>query len=163
MRQAAARHQLCILVVLDWAQWWKCQICGSDISGYRQACLDHDHATGRPRGVICRRCNIGLSFLDSPAWVDRAQQYIDRHIDHFGPQPEPLVPVPAPELPRDVNRQRGGIRRLDRNRWQVRVSKGPLQKDGRTIYPEITRVVKGSRAKAIAERQKLLQQLRACA
>lgn len=40
--------------------------------------IDHDHATGRVRGVICNGCNFALSRLDEDReWTARALRYID--------------------------------------------------------------------------------------
>ncbi len=41
-------------------------------------CVDHDHATGRIRGVLHRLCNSALGQLhDSPANLRRAAAYIE--------------------------------------------------------------------------------------
>lgn len=43
-----------------------CAICGRAVSGRRKV-LDHDHTTGQPRGILCRKCNLvmGLAGDDS--------------------------------------------------------------------------------------------------
>lgn len=41
--------------------------------------IDHDHATGEFRGILCGRCNQGLGlFRDNPASLRRAAQFIER-------------------------------------------------------------------------------------
>lgn len=42
--------------------------------------LDHDHATGRPRGAICRKCNLILHYIDDLDWRKRAEAYVAREI-----------------------------------------------------------------------------------
>ncbi|WP_129141484.1 endonuclease domain-containing protein [Modicisalibacter coralii] len=53
----------------------RCGICGGD-SG-RGFDIDHDHATGRFRGLICHRCNKGLGLLgDDIAGLEKALAYL---------------------------------------------------------------------------------------
>lgn len=53
-----------------------CAICGTYIDK-RTAHLDHDHETGKLRGVLCMKCNVGLGmFGDSCLNLDKAIQYI---------------------------------------------------------------------------------------
>lgn len=41
--------------------------------------IDHDHRIDRPRGLLCRRCNLGLGhFLDSRETLLRAIEYLKR-------------------------------------------------------------------------------------
>jgi hypothetical protein len=61
-----------------------CAICGCsllDEGGWRIN-IDHDHRTGRVRGILCRRCNLGLGlFNDDPSRLARAAEYVRRPFD----------------------------------------------------------------------------------
>lgn len=58
-----------------------CGICSAplDLSGRRRLAVDHDHATGRVRGLLCMQCNIGLGcFKDDPTLLASAGRYLAR-------------------------------------------------------------------------------------
>lgn len=41
--------------------------------------MDHDHKTGKPRGLLCSHCNRGIGLLqDSPEIIRRAAAYLDQ-------------------------------------------------------------------------------------
>lgn len=51
----------------------KCCVCGDP---WRD--IDHDHQTGLVRGLLCRRCNQMLGFIERyPERVARLQEYVD--------------------------------------------------------------------------------------
>lgn len=39
--------------------------------------VDHDHATGKVRALVCNRCNNGLAFMDSPVFLADAKSYLE--------------------------------------------------------------------------------------
>lgn len=61
----------------------RCAICGSDTwPGARRAGsphVDHDHANGKVRGLLCGNCNNGLGmFADDPVRLRAAADYLER-------------------------------------------------------------------------------------
>ncbi len=65
----------------DWLQLLNkqgnlCAICGGKQEG-RVLCIDHDHLTGKVRGLLCGNCNVGLgNFRDSPKILESAIAYL---------------------------------------------------------------------------------------
>lgn len=63
----------------------KCEICGLELvyqssrTGKNKACLDHDHATGAIRGILCSNCNMGIGyFKDDPERLASAISYLHK-------------------------------------------------------------------------------------
>ena len=60
------------------AQHGVCAICGTDKWGRKGPQIDHDHATGRIRGVLCANCNLALgNFMDDPDRIRAALAYLE--------------------------------------------------------------------------------------
>ena len=38
--------------------------------------IDHDHVSGRVRGLICLRCNTALERVELPDWLERVSRYL---------------------------------------------------------------------------------------
>ena len=56
----------------------KCAICCKEISfENRTANVDHDHKTGKHRGVLCRLCNVWMATLDNDEWLAKGLEYRD--------------------------------------------------------------------------------------
>ena len=62
------------------AQGGGCAICGRTENGKRHNFdIDHDHATGEVRGLLCNRCNRMLSnALDKPELLRKAIAYLEQ-------------------------------------------------------------------------------------
>lgn len=51
-----------------------CAICRS---ASQKLVVDHDHLTGRVRGLLCRRCNTRLGYVEMTDWASSAMKYLD--------------------------------------------------------------------------------------
>ena len=49
-------------------------------SNISRACVDHDHITGKVRGILCNSCNHGLGyFFDVPQWIQLSANYLKEY------------------------------------------------------------------------------------
>jgi len=64
-------------------QLFACAICRSRYVGRQNSfyfAVDHDHKTGRVRGLLCHRCNVNLGRIqDSVEWLQSAIDYLQGH------------------------------------------------------------------------------------
>lgn len=76
----------------------KCHLCSRATSAdkkHGRLHVDHDHKTGKVRGLLCKGCNTALgAFEDDSALMRRAADYVDLHHGVAKPVPPPIV---APE------------------------------------------------------------------
>ena len=64
---------------------FQCSICSKEIKGHgehqgtkERACVDHNHKTGKVRGILCADCNWGLGlFQDNPELLIKAAKYLN--------------------------------------------------------------------------------------
>ena len=55
-----------------------CSICREPFT--KAPNVDHDHATGKVRGLLCQQCNYGLgNFKDEPARLQSAIAYLAKY------------------------------------------------------------------------------------
>lgn len=68
----------------DWyrlleSQGWGCAICGAKDAG-RKLSVDHDHKTGKVRGILCAACNHAIGRMDDdPERLEAAAAFLRRH------------------------------------------------------------------------------------
>jgi len=63
------------------AQNGACAVCRGQSTDGRRLAVDHCHSTGKVRGLLCYRCNIGIGYLkDSPERLRDAAAYLEGQI-----------------------------------------------------------------------------------
>jgi len=61
-----------------------CEICGGPPTVNENLSIDHCHATGEFRGLLCSNCNNGLGhFKDMTELLMKAAEYLNRHNQAF--------------------------------------------------------------------------------
>lgn len=64
----------------------KCAVCQNPFPSIKQRHIDHDHVTGKIRGLLCQRCNNALGLLDdSPERLRAAAAYLEAALDKAAP------------------------------------------------------------------------------
>ena len=53
-----------------------CAICGQS-PDIRRLAIDHNHSTGRVRGLLCAKHNVAIGILESPEYTE-LRAYLDR-------------------------------------------------------------------------------------
>lgn len=57
-----------------------CAMCPAPINN--RSPYDHDHATGKARGVLCQDCNLALGFVEAhKKFFDEASEYLHQWTD----------------------------------------------------------------------------------
>lgn len=66
------------LIYKIWKISDKCKICKRDFESNRDKHVDHCHASGKVRGILCNRCNFGLGyFRDDKEALREAIKYLE--------------------------------------------------------------------------------------
>ena len=63
-----------------------CDVCGNPPSESntrahwnKKLCIDHNHDTGRVRGLLCNDCNLAVGYGKTPDILERAAKYLRFH------------------------------------------------------------------------------------
>lgn len=68
-------------IAFNYAQGGLCYFC-SGVSYQNgnpmRLCMDHNHESGEPRGLLCQRCNQFLWFYEDPDRANAVERYLGR-------------------------------------------------------------------------------------
>jgi hypothetical protein len=53
----------------------QCAICRADFNKNLKPCVDHCHRTNMVRGLLCRKCNLSLHYIEFK-FIEQAQEYL---------------------------------------------------------------------------------------
>ena len=57
-----------------------CAVCGHYSENGSRLVVDHDHVTGKVRGLLCHNCNLTLGkFEDNISWIKNLAAYLGHH------------------------------------------------------------------------------------
>lgn len=94
-KRYSRRHQLLKLYGITIEQYyellkkqdWLCGICGRPPKQKKgpgsKLHVDHDHRTGKVRGLLCVRCNGALSIVEDARFVAAAHHYLRTYGSRF--------------------------------------------------------------------------------
>ena len=60
-------------------QHGKCKLCNADVAlfaGRSGGFIDHDHATGKVRGILCLQCNTAVGYIESKLEMVALNNYL---------------------------------------------------------------------------------------
>jgi len=57
-----------------------CAICGKG-KHIRKLYIDHNHESGKVRGLLCNRCNTGMGYVDNIELLEKMITYREKHRD----------------------------------------------------------------------------------
>jgi hypothetical protein len=59
-------------------QGQRCAICGAKAKR-RAMNIDHDHITGKVRGLLCDSCNMSLGHIEKKDFLEKALKYLTQY------------------------------------------------------------------------------------
>lgn len=69
-----------------------CKLPEKDNPGGKALHIDHDHKTGKVRGLLCNNCNSGIGYLkDNIELLEAAIQYLITHAKNSKPDPIEII------------------------------------------------------------------------
>lgn len=69
-----------LVLALRVVQHKACAICAHGFKNSRDEHADHDHATGAPRGLLCRACNVVLGHYEKRMRARMKVQYFEAYL-----------------------------------------------------------------------------------